>query len=171
MEINFENFLFQKGPGFWKFNSSLNNDTVFVSRLRHLVNTFLQNSIVTDKQVKWELLKYEIKKFAINYSKNIAKLKRLNKLTLDQKLESMIKRNISQDSEEYKNIVKELDEYYEHEANGIRIRSKCNWYELGEKSTKYFLNLEKKNAKMSTILKLDNGNKILTKQKDVNSEI
>ena len=90
---------------------------------------------------------------------------------MDQKLESMIKRNITQDSEEYKNIVKELDEYYEHEANGIRIRSRCNWYELGGKSTKYFLNSEKKNAKMSTILKLDNGNKILTKQKFVNSEI
>ena len=25
----------------------------------------------------------------------------------------------------------------------IKIRSKCNWYELGEKFTKFFLNLEK----------------------------
>ena len=27
-----------------------------------------------------------------------------------------------------------------------RIRSKCNWYENGEKSTKFFLNLEKHRA-------------------------
>ena len=27
--------------------------------------------------------------------------------------------------------------------NRIRIRSRCKWFELGEKSTKFFLNLEK----------------------------
>ena len=31
-----------------------------------------------------------------------------------------------------------LDEIYEKKAKGIRIRSKCNWYEHGEKSTKFF---------------------------------
>ena len=29
---------------------------------------------------------------------------------------------------------------------GIKIRSKCNWYEHGEKPTKFFLNLEKHRA-------------------------
>ena len=33
---------------------------------------------------------------------------------------------------------------YDHIAEGIRIRSKCEWYEHGEKSTKFFLNLQKK---------------------------
>ena len=28
-------------------------------------------------------------------------------------------------------------------GKGIKIRSKCNWYEHAEKSTKFFLNLEK----------------------------
>ena len=42
------------------------------------------------------------------------------------------------------NIIKnELDAIYDRIAEGIRIRSKCNWYEHGEKLTKFFLNLEK----------------------------
>ena len=32
-------------------------------------------------------------------------------------------------------------------AEASRIRSKVNWYEKGEKSTKYFFNLEKKKGK------------------------
>ena len=39
-----------------------------------------------------------------------------------------------------------MDAIYEEKAKGIKIRSKCNWYEHGEKSTKVFLNLEKHRA-------------------------
>ena len=35
---------------------------------------------------------------------------------------------------------------YTKKVNGIRIGSKCNWYENKEKSTKFLLNLEKYRA-------------------------
>ena len=41
-------------------------------------------------------------------------------------------------------IKNKLETIYDHTADGIRIRSKCEWYEHGKKSTKFFLNLEKK---------------------------
>ena len=44
-----------------------------------------------------------------------------------------------------------LDAIYEKKANGRKIRSKCHWYEHGEKSTKFFLNLEKNGAVQSQI--------------------
>ena len=34
-----------------------------------------------------------------------------------------------------------LDKIYEQKINGTRIRSKCDWYEYSEKSSKFFLNL------------------------------
>ena len=49
---------------------------------------------------------------------------------------------------------KELDSIYDHIAEGIRIRSKCDWYEHGERSTKFFLNLEKKRGNQNQIRKL-----------------
>ena len=60
----------------------------------------------------------------------------------------------------------------EHEkTQGYILRSKAKWYEEGEKSTKYFLNLEKSNALKKHIrkLKLDN-NEIVTDQKVILEE-
>ena len=42
---------------------------------------------------------------------------------------------------------------YDQIAEGIRIRSKYDWYEHGEKSTKYFLNLEKNRGNQNQIRK------------------
>ena len=36
-----------------------------------------------------------------------------------------------------------LKKYMKKKAEGTRIRSTCLWYEEGEKSSKFFLNLEK----------------------------
>ena len=37
----------------------------------------------------------------------------------------------------YKVLRQQLDAIYKEKANGVKIRSKCNWYELGEKSTEF----------------------------------
>ena len=54
----------------------------------------------------------------------------------------------------YNAIKNELDAIYDHITEGIRIRSKCEWYEHSEKSTKFFLNLEKQRGAQNTIKKL-----------------
>ena len=40
----------------------------------------------------------------------------------------------------YDRVKKELDEIYDHFAEGTRIRSKYDWYGHGEKSTIFLLN-------------------------------
>ena len=42
--------------------------------------------------------------------------------------------------EEYHKCKSELDTLYDYITAGLIIRSKSNWYEQGEKSSKYFLN-------------------------------
>ena len=39
----------------------------------------------------------------------------------------------------------ELELLYKEKVKGIIIRARARWHEDGEKSTKYFLNLEKRN--------------------------
>ena len=51
-------------------------------------------------------------------------------------------------------IETEYDLWYEHMAKGAIIRSRANWYEQGEKSNKYFLNLEKSRGNKSTRRKI-----------------
>ena len=51
-------------------------------------------------------------------------------------------------------IVKsEVEALEREEANGAIIRSKARWAEAGERYTKYFLNLEKRNAINQNIVK------------------
>ena len=49
--------------------------------------------------------------------------------------------------------------------------SKCDWYEYGEKSSKFFLNLEKDRFVQSQILKLIIEEKELTQQNEINDNI
>ena len=62
--------------------------------------------------------------------------------------------NTKNNIQSYTIYKKELDSIYDHIAEGIRIRSKCDWYEHGEKSTKFYLNLEKKRGNQNQICKL-----------------
>ena len=75
------------------------------------------------------------------------------------------------DNSEYITSKSKLDQLYEEKANGIRIRSKCDWYEYGEKSTKFFLNLEKIRARENKIRKILKNWKEITDQKEVNNEL
>ena len=44
----------------------------------------------------------------------------------------------------------------------MRIGSKCHWYKYGEKSSKFFLNLEKSGAAQSTFRNITKDKKNLT---------
>ena len=44
--------------------------------------------------------------------------------------------------QQLENLKVEYDNLYENPAQGAIIRSRVTWYEKGEKSNKYFLNLE-----------------------------
>ena len=55
------------------------------------------------------------------------------------------------DNPEYTETNAKHDKIYQEKTYGIRIRSKCDWYEHGEKSSKLFLNLEKPRAVQNQI--------------------
>ena len=127
---------------------------------------------VFDEQSQWEILKYEIRKFTMRYSKLIAKEKRKKQHELESKLK-VLEKSLSCDKnvEEYHKCKADLDEIYDNIAEGVKIRSKCQRYEENEKSTKYFLNLEKKHAEKSTIWRLVTDKKDLVKYDGINTEI
>ena len=115
---------------------------------------YLENDTYLTNQVKWELWKYEIRKFAINFSKKQAQNSRKLQRDLETKIKNLEQNIINEDKfNEYKTAKDELENFYDNIATGVKIRSKCNWYQYGEKSTKYFLNLEKQKAVNGTVKK------------------
>ena len=99
-----------------------------------------------DAQNKWELIKYEIRKHTMKFSKNVAKEKRERKSlheNIVKKYKTMGEPH-SITGEQYQNSKNELERIYNDLTEGYILRSKCKWYEEGEKSTQFFLGLEKK---------------------------
>ena len=70
----------------------------------------------------------------------------------------------SENLRKFERLKSDLELIYDHIAEGIRLRSKCDWYEQGEKSTKFFLNLEKQRGNQNRIRKL------IVNQKEINNE-
>ena len=70
---------------------------------------------------------------------------------------------------DYEAAKSELEGIYNYITEGVILRSRAMWYELGETSRKYFLTLEKRQKSKSSIRKLI-VREILG-QKDVNKII
>ena len=150
---------FAIGKGLWKFNDSLIFDKGFMNKMKKFIQDTtmeISSENLLDEQTKWEFLKYEIRKFAIKFSKNLAKEKKIERCKLEQKLK-FLENNPSStlNLDEYYKTKDDLELIYDNIAEGVKVRSKCQWYENGEKSTKFFLNLEKKNAVTSLVKRLE----------------
>ena len=56
------------------------------------------------------------------------------------------------------NLQLELNKILDYETKGLIIRSRARWMEEGERSSKYFCNLEKRNCEKKNIKRLKNDN-------------
>ena len=112
----------------------------------------------SDMRVAWDWIKYNIRLFSINYSKEQAKIKREKEERLHRKFQNAQTQFQKNPSEEMEKILddckQQLETFYDDKAKGLIVRSRARWHEYGEKSTKYFLSLEKRNHRRKHIWKL-----------------
>ena len=125
---SFQNFnQCQRGPGLWK---SLVCNEEYILRLKELINKVkgeLNRSNQFCAQVKWEVLKYEIRCFTIKFSKDLAKAKKSKQYFLENKLK-FLESNLNCDinSAEYINCKNQLEEIY---ANGMkRVKNQPSFF-------------------------------------------
>ena len=103
-----------KGNEFWKFNSSLIKDHMYFTGIKHLASSFLSNDICNmNAQLKWEVLKYEIHKFTIDYKKRKAKEKESKLKKLESNLEKTDKLR------KYESLKNDLELIYDHIAEEL----------------------------------------------------
>ena len=124
--------------GFWKFYSTLMNDSDYRFLLDENIKNWLEEfKEVVDKRVLWDLLKYKIRQFTIKYNKEKAHSRKAKVKDLEEKLQYCTKKCEDDPSkenvQELECLQAEYDDLYDYITQDAIIRSRANWYEKGEK--------------------------------------
>ena len=101
---------------------------------------------------------YNIRMHAIKYSKEKAKQRNEKEKLIQQEYKEATRLFENEPNDLNKSRLNEIKErlelFYEEKTNGLIVRTRARWHEHGERSTKYFLNLEKQNHVKKHIRKL-----------------
>lgn len=110
------------------------------------------------KAILWDYIKTKVKEFSITYC--IAKTKNRNDICkqLQKTLDNIDKQLSDCYFEtlflERQRVKLELDDIYRTKSEGYQIRSRAKWVDDRERSTRYFLNLEKARQNHNCIISL-----------------
>ena len=145
------NAKFRRGPGFWKLNDSLLENIESLNRLNRAVDVTILKTKSYEECIRWELVKSTIVKECQQMSFERAKNVNETIDELNKKLNEAKDRLEGGPCEIERDMInKEMDTYNEHlskhmqyKLKGAQIRSRANWYEQGERNSKYFFGLEK----------------------------
>ena len=130
-----------------------------------------------DPRVNWEFLKYKIFRFSKRCANGKAEKRKGKWIFLENKVLDLEKQmailGISDTLiTDYEGAKTELESTYNCITDGAILRSKVRWYEEGEKCSKYFLLLEKRNETGSCIHKLlTEGGQEITNPEHMRNEI
>jgi len=163
----------KRGRGYWKFNNSFLGDESFVEGIREIIAE-TKNASSDSYRGMWDVLKFKVKDFSSRYGAKKKKDENREKSRLEGEI-AKIKENINKSSCEsqterlYIELFSSenlLNELLNKELDGIIIRAKLQWVEQGEKSTKYFMGLEKSNQGRKSLLEIVNeqGNCVKTQK-------
>ena len=156
-----------RGKGYWKFNNSFLEENDFISGITQEYQKWLQEGEVFENiMMTWEYVKYKIREFSIRYGKVKAKntadeivenentLKQLDE-AIDREDNENVLHVLESERGEVEAKLKSIDD---HKTQGLILRSRCSWYEKGEKSNSYFLRLVNRGKIKTTMNKLKNEN-------------
>ena len=145
------------GRGYWKLNNSHLRSEEFTREVKNIITATEAGSFDSYGGL-WDTIKFRIKDYAIYFGKKTKKAKSIEKEQLEAKI-SRIQEELPADVNHnlYRELAESqarLDELLKDELQGAITRSKVQWVEEGERSTKYFFGLERTKGKKKMITKL-----------------
>ena len=119
-------------------------------------------------------MKYNIRVHTIQFSKRKARERNEREKSLQEEYVKAKQNFESEPNDLNANILNSVKDtmelFYEEKVKGIIIRARARWHEQGEKSTKCFLNLEKRNHIKKHMTKLNINGSVTTDPFNILSE-
>ena len=160
----------KRGRGYWKFNNSLLKDKDYIKIVKETIVEALSNNQFNNKRVLWDFIKCKIRTTTMIYSSEKAKSRNKREKEIWNmllQLEENCNRTNNQNTfTEYENCKTEWETIQLEKNNGAILRSKVRFAEEGEKNSKYFLNLEKRNYDNKHMKSVINSKDILIDKPD-----
>ena len=163
-----------RGPGFFKLNTGLLLDNDYVNKIKNLINTKkvqYQNQ-QTEPDLIWEVIKADIRGETIKYASLKKKNREKRLKEIEKELQDLEQLRDHSNNENNINRISELNielqNIYFEKVNGIMTQAKVRWLKDGEKNSKYFIGLEKRNFLNKSINRIvnDQGD-MVTNFKDI----
>ena len=175
ISISLLTLMHAKGPGYWKLNCSYLNDTDFMEGVRKTIADTVEFNPNTDPLLFWDILKCQIRGYCLKFCARKKKSKTNIIAALEKRLkfleDILSERKCPEIETQIQKVQDELNTFLDEKSKGAMIRSRCRWYEDGERSSKYFLTLEKRNFNNKTLDRLEKGNgEIITNPNEISKE-
>ena len=149
----------KRGQGFWKFNTSLLNNATYDKQIRKDMNNHIRNSSQYDCYLEWwEIMKaHIIRANTITFSKKLAQEKRKIFNDAKKKLSIELRKSIPDPTEVL--LLKSILENEEKDRQELlRIQSRQDSLQYGERSSAYFMTSLREREKHVTIEALKDTN-------------
>ena len=129
-----------RGNGFWKLNTSLLDDTIFVEKIKETIQktaSEYKDDELVSPALLWEMIKLKVRQESISYSAFIKRKKKKKEDELEKEiafLEKQLDSAIGYDpliqnaKERIKVLKEELEKLIEYRTKGAILRSKSKWY-------------------------------------------
>ena len=159
----------KRGPGCWKFNDELLNDQSFCANVKQIIEGTKRVYEYMNGTDFWDLLKHEITSYSRDYAKMKSLERKEEKFILYEVLGRMQSELIMDGGwtpDLLKNITEVSHNIEAHEtldAKRSAFRCKQQWIGGGEKMSKYYFNMEKRNFLNKTMYVVKKPDGSLTK--------
>ena len=167
----------KRGAGYWHFNNKLLTDAQFTQDITTFWADWTAQKANYDNPLTWwDKAKYRFKQIAINHSIRRSRADKLKRTELERKVTQL--QNVanstgsSEDTVKYLEARNELKQFDLSELEAIKIRTKVEYTEQGEKSTRYFYSLQKRRqAEQNIKILTKDNNESCTEQQDILKEV
>ena len=156
----------KRGPGYWKMNTLHLSNIDFQEAISQQIRTLSKKE--TPLQT-WEALKRSITVTAKNYARGKSSMSQVIISQLLEFIDDMqTKFPLSQsDMLLYEKAKLDLDTHVQQQIQQVIFRSRCKWYEEGERNSKYFYSLERVKYNAKTCQALLQGEQLLQTDEDI----
>ena len=153
-----------RGPGCWKFNNSLLNDSAFCEYITTCIDD-LSGCLQHFPSVKsrWDFFKQSIRSQITYFSKNKSRELSHERVLLVNRIIDLKLKLTSGDlsvSSEISELESELKALTLKELDGSKVRSRVQWLEEGERPTRYFFKLERERFERNILTSILDSNDV-----------